>query len=325
MKVSEVRDAISTMDESQLRTLIAEMYKAIPKAVREEKDIDALFSPVGEKEDGKAKVKPAKKKAPAFDFGVLDDEVTEFISDAYDQYYLAPNRKVPKKERPKWRFKVKDYFKKLTSLDPDDENARRAAELLAELYKMVSYACSYYLFNTDDAFASIQITQMDFYAGVVQAYLKTDRSDETFEILVRLLTPDGVGRENLYSSMFPRLLDEMGPGEMERLLKVAQKVQEEYIKRAEVGTYERKEQANIITEFIATIYFYEEKWQEACEEIINHNINEPEINLYIALVWILGDNDPATWVDQYEKAVAAKIQPRESLKETYAEMKKLLE
>ena len=39
----------------------------------------------------------------------LELELEEFLSDAYAQNYFAPNRFVPKSERPKWRFKVKRF------------------------------------------------------------------------------------------------------------------------------------------------------------------------------------------------------------------------
>lgn len=43
MLVSELRKLLKKYKEEDLRLLISEMYKAMPKKLREEKDIDALL------------------------------------------------------------------------------------------------------------------------------------------------------------------------------------------------------------------------------------------------------------------------------------------
>ena len=43
MLLSEIKEAIKKYEINELRVIIAEMYKSIPKKLREDKDIDALI------------------------------------------------------------------------------------------------------------------------------------------------------------------------------------------------------------------------------------------------------------------------------------------
>ena len=87
----------------------------------------------------------------------LKQEIEIFIDYAYKQYYFAPNNFVHKKERPKWRFKVKAYIKELQEVSIHSAEGKIATTLLQNIYKMLSYACAYYIFNTDNPFRSVGI------------------------------------------------------------------------------------------------------------------------------------------------------------------------
>lgn len=108
MKLPEFRKQIETYSIEELRYLTAELYKAIPKKIKEEKDIDPLVLSVLEhfKENGTGKASSPSKVKKAPDLGALESEIELFLENAYAQNYFAPNRFVPKHERPKWRFKV---------------------------------------------------------------------------------------------------------------------------------------------------------------------------------------------------------------------------
>lgn len=113
MKLPEFRKQIETYSIEELRYLTAELYKAIPKKIKEEKDIDPLVLSVPEhfKENGTGKASSPSKVKKAPDLGALESEIELFLENAYAQNYFAPNRFVPKHERPKWRFKVKTILK----------------------------------------------------------------------------------------------------------------------------------------------------------------------------------------------------------------------
>lgn len=108
IKLPEFRKQIETYSIEELRYLTAELYKAIPKKIKEEKDIDPLVLSVPEhfKENGTGKASSPSKVKKAPDLGALESEIELFLENAYAQNYFAPNRFVPKHERPKWRFKV---------------------------------------------------------------------------------------------------------------------------------------------------------------------------------------------------------------------------
>ena len=163
MRVSELRELLKKYKEQELNILIVEMYKAMPKKVREEKEIDKLLQNV----EGFLSVGKTKKVKEQVDLDMLKPEIEQFIAYAYKQYYFAPNSYVHKKERPKWRFKVKAYIKSLQGIPADGEEGKIATDLLGKLYGMLSYACGYYIFNTENPFRSVGIVQTDLVDNII--------------------------------------------------------------------------------------------------------------------------------------------------------------
>jgi hypothetical protein len=103
MKISELRALIDDTSPDDLKQIIVEIYRALPKKTRENLAIDQLVkNPTAVRATAKAKA-----AAQSVDIDALEWELEEFLSDAYAQNYFSPNRFVPKSQRPKWRFKVK--------------------------------------------------------------------------------------------------------------------------------------------------------------------------------------------------------------------------
>src|SRR5690554_5502980 len=103
MLLPDLRELLKKKNEKELRILIAEMYKLIPKKLREEKNIDSLLIDI---KAYTAMNKGKSKQANPINFRSLKNEIELFIENAYQQNYFAPNKYVHKKDRPKWRFKV---------------------------------------------------------------------------------------------------------------------------------------------------------------------------------------------------------------------------
>lgn len=61
-------------------------------------------------------------------------ELRNLIENVYAQNYFAPNRVIPKSQRPKWRFMVKGFIKGLEKIPAEDENYTRAVKLLTDLF-----------------------------------------------------------------------------------------------------------------------------------------------------------------------------------------------
>lgn len=157
MKISEVRNLIDRYSQDQLRVIIAQLYKAIPKAIKEENDIDGIL-----KNPASVQSRTKTKQGAMPDIKKLKDETNRFIEAAYNQYYFAPNRIIPKRERPKWRFIVKRLYKDLLAA-ADQSNVPEAAESLEKLYQLLCYSCNYVLFSAYDPFDSVGIKQEEFF------------------------------------------------------------------------------------------------------------------------------------------------------------------
>ena len=82
MKVGELREKLSKMTVDEITKLTVEFYKLIPKAKKENYNIDELIeNPVKKK---------TKKKVVVVDIEDIDYYVSEFIADARDDLYIRP-------------------------------------------------------------------------------------------------------------------------------------------------------------------------------------------------------------------------------------------
>lgn len=139
MLVSELRELLKKYTEEDLRLLVSEMYKSMPKKLREDKDIDELLKDV----NAYVRIgKVEKTQDKQINIEKIKPQIELFIEYAYKQYYFAPNNNIHKKERPKWRFVVKAYIKDLQDVRVEGTEGETATVLLTKLYEMLSYACA---------------------------------------------------------------------------------------------------------------------------------------------------------------------------------------
>ncbi len=121
MKVDQVRTLLENYSEKDLRAIVLSLYKAMPKRAREDHQIDILLQ---DPDAWNRARKPAKQAGSLPDPEDLRYEIEQFISDARNQYYFAPNSVIHKSQRPKWRFIVKSYYKDLVLAASVVERAR---------------------------------------------------------------------------------------------------------------------------------------------------------------------------------------------------------
>jgi len=101
MLLPQVKELLKQYTEQDLRLLISEMYKAVPKKIREDKDIDEMITDIhAYKSIGKINREQSVKR----DITQLKPQIERFIDYAYKQYYFAPNKYIHKKERPNGDF-----------------------------------------------------------------------------------------------------------------------------------------------------------------------------------------------------------------------------
>ena len=121
MKVNELREIIKNYNEEDKRKIIVELYKRIPKNIKEDYNIDNYIINLNTK---------IEKVDKNITIERLEKEVEYFIECASDDLYARPNKIIPKNERSKWRFKVKTFYKQLNSFLPKTQERQKENNLL---------------------------------------------------------------------------------------------------------------------------------------------------------------------------------------------------
>ena len=153
MKVSELREIIKKYNEEDKEKIIVELYKRIPKRTKEDYNIDNYIMNLNVK---------VEKSDKEFTIERLEKEVNYFVECAYSDLYVSPNKIISKSERSKWRFKVKNFYKKLNSFLPTTEDGKKATDLLKDLFIILSFGTHYLTFSSWNTFGAIQISQSEF-------------------------------------------------------------------------------------------------------------------------------------------------------------------
>lgn len=321
MKIQELRDLLKTADRGLLEKAFAESYKQFTK--NQKAEVDQIIHLVLEGKDLNA----AKKKEP-LNFEDLEQQITQFLQDAYAQYYLAPNRVVPKSQRPKWRFMVKNYIKELEKIPVENEYYERSVKLLTEIYRLICEACNYYLFSTDDAFRSIGWEQPDLFHCVVKRTFGSGYSKEKITALLKDAVGGGLSRESLYIFQERVLLAELKTSDVKSMA----------IEAAQELIEERKKKLKGLKKYDNQRYFLEEEVNNLCEMILmiaielaepasgveyyfrNCEETDREITLHRALDIVDWEENDELWMQVYEYGVSKKIKPRDSLIKKYNEL-----
>ena len=199
MKVGELRNTIERYKPDQLKTLVVEMYKAMPKAVKEDQAIDDLISNPTSK-------RKARKRDAAPDIEVLRLDVETLIENAYSLCYLIPNRVVPKRERPQWRFTARRLYKQLGAVAADPGSLPDACSLLERLYLMLCRSCSETLFTAYDTFESVGISQAEFFERVLELNRRNETPRDFVQNSVLLYLENGLNRYTLYTQLMDVVL-----------------------------------------------------------------------------------------------------------------------
>ena len=97
MKINELRETIKKYNETEKEKVIVELYKRIPKRIKEDYNIDEYIINLKNK---------IKKENIEITIERLEKEVNYFIECAYADLYARPNKIISKNNRSKGRFKV---------------------------------------------------------------------------------------------------------------------------------------------------------------------------------------------------------------------------
>jgi len=321
MKIQELRNLIKGADRELLEKAFAESYKQFTK--RQKEEVDQIISNIFE---GRNENK--SKKEEILDFKALEAQITEFLKNAYAQNYFAPNRIIPKSQRPKWRFLVKNYIKELEKIPTKDENYAEAAKLLTDIYRLICEACNYYLFSTDDPFRSIGWEQQDLFQLVVKKNFGMGYPREKIAELLCYATSGGLSRESLHIYQESVLLAELRTSDVKYIvIEEAQKLIEERqrklkeLKKNESGRYCLSEMINELCGIILMIAIELAEPASGIEYYFKNCVrSDKEITLYCALDIVDWMEDDSLWIQVYEYGIGKMITPRSRLMQKYQQL-----
>ena len=313
MKVNELREILKNYNETDKEKIIVELYKRIPKNIKEDYNIDEYIKNINKKIDN-------KDNKVSIEY--LEKEVKYFIECANDDLYVRPNRVIPKNERSKWRFKVKTFYKELNSFIPTTEEGRKATDLLGELFEILSFGTNYLTFSSWNTFGAIQVSQSEFLENIVKRKLANGMTRENIKYCVELLNakydPQEYHRSilNSFESCFKTpdsrylVID---------LLKEQQTKWKEKYKKDK--NYYNTEYTNYFVECIVDIYFDLHEVKEGVSYFHKEYIkSDKEIKEYILLRIMEELEMYKEWVVEYENNIG-KINYRDTLKQKYKELK----
>jgi len=320
MKIQQVRTIVAGHSDDTLRQLISEMYKRLPKKIIEEKQIDFLIENLPDSLSGKTRL---TKQKEILDIDEVCWETEEFIKNARDQNYFAPNQIIHKRERPKWRFVVKRLYKSLIELSQNPEDLPETSRFLTELYKVMCEACRVYLFNTQDPFASVGIDQAEFYMNVMAVMAQTGSPEKWIkESLLLTLEPTVTLDHSLMVVLIEMLksapLKEIAIGlcEQMRKLKITP------VMHRQDQKYYLRGRNNALTELIFMLNMVlGEKETAIADYKSNYKDIDNEIGLYVLLRQLFNYREKELWLREYELGLQQNVQPRKALGETYKYIK----
>lgn len=314
MKVSELRKIIKEYNEEDKEKIIVELYKRIPKRTKEDYNIDNYIMNLNVK---------VEKSDKEFTIERLEKEVNYFVECANSGLYTSPNKIISKSERSKWRFKVKNFYKKLNSFLPTTEDGKKATDLLKDLFIILSFGTHYLTFSSWNTFGAIQISQSEFLMNIVQRKLANGITDDNLFYCIELLNVKYDPQEYYKSILisFESCLKTADARYMAiKLLKKQVLLWKE--KYREKDSYENKIYANYFVECIVDIYIELCEVKNGISYFHEQYINrDKEIKEYILLEKLEEYGLYKEWILEYEKHLE-KIDYRSELKEKYKEYKK---
>ncbi len=292
MKIAELRAVLKKHSKPELEFLVAELYKLVPNAKKEDYQIDQLIQkPVKEK-----KVIKKTLGRPIEDIAI---DVKFFHENAIAQNYLIPNKIISKKERPKWRFVVKRLFKEIIEAEKNANATLRCGQELQVLYETLTHACAWQIFSAYDPFESVGIAQTDFFEQIVKFYRKSMDIGDFITKGIRLVIDNELNRYTLYRNLMELFIIycETAPMKelaIEKLKELWEIKNKQHAKKDSWRNEEfyKNEKLNNYTEFIFRFHGHLFNFEEAIK-FFNANFidRDAEIKLYVLIRLLFGFNE----------------------------------
>lgn len=316
LKIAEVRQLVKGHKREHLEHIVDELYKMLSKTQKLDNDVANLLRNPGTP----ATSGTGKQKQSVRSFDEVKKETEFFITNAYEQNYLAPNRSVSKKDRPKWRFLVKKVFQELKSYLKQPEYQGDVAVLLEKLYEVLCYSCAYQLFTAYDTFESTGIPQSEFFDTLLTSIEQVNEKPVFIEKGIDLILNNELNRYTLHSELMNTFLHYLVTTDLKyMLIEKCRNKREALIKDGPdktnwSGDYNFKGKLNNLTELVFRSYMrlYETKnavghYKEFYTE------KSPEVKLYILISLLMEFKEKDTILYELQEAEKQKIKLRPSL------------
>ena len=286
MLVKDLRKTLEKYDKKEMTDIVVELYKRLPKKVKEDYDIDKFIEDINNK---------TKKEEKKVSFDDLCSEMRYFLDCAKAGFYSSPNKVVPKKERSNWRFKAKRYYKELTKTIPTTDIGVKSTKLLIELYELVSRGTNTLVFTNWDTFSALGVSQTEYFDMLLKRVLSTGESKLTAI----------------------NLLDET-------VIKVKEKIKSLGKKYNYHDMYYLEEENNLYVETVTRLYFSSFEVDKGIKYYQKNYIHyNSEVKEYILLEILRELELYEDWITEYERA-SKKIKLREELTKDYEKIKELV-
>lgn len=323
MKVGELREKLNKMNKQEVIKLAAEFYKLIPKAKKEDYGLDEMINNPNDK------AKTPKRGASQSSLIDVELEIKEFIEHAEADYYYAPNRVVSKKERSKWRFKVKKWYKELNNFKRADADLKLQCELQTKLYNLMCKACYYMVFTTDDPFRSIGIDQEDYLRSVLTLIQETEGKVKVAEKGISLAVFNPVDRYSLPSQFMEVLIEFLDIPDLKykaieavkhELSKVGFKPSRKQVKNGgiiydfDTSNFKLQRRHNNLVEFVLRLYLRLHEPEEGIAYYHQHyHQSSDEVKLYVLVDILMRYQQKELIQSELQKAIDKGLALRQKL------------
>ncbi len=327
MKVAELRAKLSTLKKEEIIKLSVEFYKLIPKAKKEDYDIDAFINNPSEKKT-KGSVKSLVSLAE------VEPEIKLFIENAKAQNYLYPNREVSKRDRATWRFKVKKWYKELSNTKRGDADIGKQAKLLSDLYSLLCEACGYQYFSGYDPFQSVGVDQVVFYSTVINLLQEDKGKGDSLEACIKLIIENHLNRYTLNSGLMQELLITLNiPDLKEKGIEIVNKlmiqngfnpkpIEKSKVWRYSTSDYRKEERNNNLVELGYRFYCGLFEVNKGIDFYQEHHYNRSEeVKLYILVRLLFEEGRKEKIREVLEDSIEKGIKPRDGLMKLLKEIK----
>ena len=323
MLVKDLRKTLEKYDKKEMTDIVVELYKRLPKKVKEDYDIDKFIEDINNK---------TKKEEKKISFDDLCSEMRYFLDCAKAGFYSSPNKVVPKKERSNWRFKAKRYYKELIKTIPTTDIGVKSTKLLIELYELVSRGTNTLVFTNWDTFRALGVSQTEYFDMLLKRVLSTGESINNIKVCIDLLDnckdPD-VLDEFLINIFIDNLRTEESKLTAinlldEKVVEVKEKIRSLGKKYNHYDMYYLEEDNNLYVETVTRLYFSSFEVDESIKYYQKNYIHyNSEVKEYILLEILRELELYEDWIAEYERA-SKKIKLREELTKDYEKIKELV-